>query len=152
MNTNTDLAWAAGIVDGEGCIAICRYQNKRGSRKDYLHAILQIGNTDPRMLVKIQSMFGGKIGTSKVTGLRTRPIYSWRAISSKAADVIKQIRPYLVSKADQADVLLAFQEIFERNQGRRGGKHRIPESDIRLRQEMFESIKLLRVPERMEVS
>ena len=92
----------AGLVDGEGCISIPRYQAKATAKTGYrYHALhLVITTTDPRMLVWVQERFGGVVWKPKPHRGREhyRPQYRWDIRSVMAEKVLKLILPYLVGK------------------------------------------------------
>lgn len=53
--TEVELAWLAGIVDGEGTIGIHR-TNVKSQKHPYLRPHFQIANTDLRILEKARSI------------------------------------------------------------------------------------------------
>jgi len=151
--TDTELAWAAGIIDGEGCITITRYGPKGKRHGPYYRGILKVGNSDPRMIIKLTQMFGCGI-TLKPAKTNRLPQYIWQKGAHDAVEVLKQVRPYLVNKADQADVLLAFYQLkpkYERASPTKGHL-RLSDDDHAIRREMFESIKTLKTPPEVNVS
>lgn len=76
-----ELAWAAGFWDGEGYTG-CTPRKKNGQPQVCLK-ISQSG--DPSLLYRFQNAVGGigtvngpyDKGTSKVTGLPFKPVYTW---------------------------------------------------------------------------
>lgn len=111
-----DHAWAAGIIDGEGCITIKIQQRK------YYHLqviVGQSGETLPLMLKKLQRLYGGNIGNpyTEARGARL-PKWYWQAVCGVAEEVLKKIMPYLVQKKDQAKVALRYR----RGVGNPGGR------------------------------
>ncbi len=106
-----DLAWAAGIVDGEGSIGV--YSGGRhGTRRVQYALRLSVVNCDPRMLLRLREMFGG--GLKPRTNVR-RNKWEWAVYSTSAGRVIKMLQPYLVCKADQAALALEFASTLDRN-------------------------------------
>jgi hypothetical protein len=106
----TDLAWSAGIVDGEGCITIYGRPG-RVSRKGVraLALVLTVTNTDPRMLVKLKYMFGGNLKRSPERRISARrPCFTWLITGKPCARVLGLIYPYLVIKKEQADIGIAY--------------------------------------------
>lgn len=102
-----DLAWAAGIVDGEGCIAVYSVNDKR-LRWPVLRAEVCVVNTDRRMTDKLQELFGGDLYERPPRSERHRPTFEWKLRHPAAATMIRAVRPYLVIKGEQADVFLQF--------------------------------------------
>lgn len=94
----TDVAWAAGFIDGEGCIAIARYTLR-----------LQVNQVDPAPLIKLRELFGGAIHQQQVLrNSRKRVLWSWAVGARNALYVLEAIRPYLTTKAIQADLGIEF--------------------------------------------
>jgi len=91
------LAWAAGILDGEGCFTISFRKNSGVHQM-----LLKVVCMDSRMCEKLYELFAG---SHWVDG-QGRP--SWQVTGKKAASVIKQVYPFLVCKKDQADICLQF--------------------------------------------
>lgn len=110
----TDLAWAAGIVDGEGSIGIYRAPQRRYPGLFSYRVSLHVANTDPRMLLRMEDIFGGRIYPMRKSSGQQRPLGQWVALNADALTALRAMRPYLVCKADQADVALQYRT------GRRG--------------------------------
>ncbi len=104
MSRETDLAWAAGIVDGEGYIGTYLAHTRTGSC--YVLK-LTVVNTDIRMLERFKLIFGvGSISSKKVYASNHKPRWDYYVSSKKAQQVLELIQPYLVAKADQAELAL----------------------------------------------
>ena len=112
----TDLAWAAGIVDGEGSIGLIRMKRYDNYGTGVTYDLrLDVGNTDPRMLKKLQDLFGGSISRSMEKRENRKPCATWHLHGSNAANVLAAIRPYLVIKGEQADVAIKSRQFVRRN-------------------------------------
>lgn len=100
----TDNAYAAGVVDGEGCIQI-------NATPKHTWLAISVANSDPRVCVWLAERYGGKVHQDKPrvrNGKPTRVMYSWQVGSATAGEFLKAIHPYLVIKKEQADIALAF--------------------------------------------
>jgi hypothetical protein len=98
---STDLAWAAGFIDGEGCIGV--YSN--GSKSSTIVS-LSVSQKYNRPLLKLISLFGGRL-KSKSTPVG---FMEWRLYGSKATNVLELIAPYLdTNKKEQAELAIKFQ-------------------------------------------
>lgn len=111
------LAWAAGIVDGEGCIQLVRYNRKKGYQNWQIR--LTVANTDPRMLKRLQEILGGSIWADKRKVAGRRPIWNWGAACKKAEAALAAIRPWLVAKAEQADIALQSRRLVSQSRGKK---------------------------------
>lgn len=109
MSRAHELAWAAGFFDGEGYITISR-RNTKGYTGHYLK--VGINHVNPKPLIEIQRLLGGLLkaqNPDKVIGNR-KPRYSWSVSTSAAAEVLKQLMPYLNNKNEAAEIGLEFQK------------------------------------------
>lgn len=109
--TVAELAWAAGVIDGEGCICVYGRPgrvNKKGVRA--LALVVSVVNTDPRMPLKMHEIFGGNVNTAVEHrgNPRRRPVAQWLITGKPAGEVLLVVRPYLVIKAEQADVAIVY--------------------------------------------
>lgn len=111
MATPTELAWAAGFFDGEGCVIIELSKNdkcKHGYRT-VLHA--QVTQTSLPCLELFLDWFGGKVVASRnktPNGKRWAVQYRWGVKNDHAIDFLKQIHQYTVVKKEQIDVALKY--------------------------------------------
>lgn len=112
MASIPDCAWTAGIIDGEGHVTIT--SNKRNSnngRRESFSISLRVSNTDIRLMQKLINIWGGKIIHRKHTnGKGWKDCYEWIVCSFSAYDILKQIKPYLIIKQEQADLCLELQD------------------------------------------
>ncbi len=120
MIKETDLAYIAALVDGEGYICI-----RIAGTGDY-QVLMAISNCCPIPLTAVQRLFGGSLTLRNRKGNR-RPIWQYQTVSRKAEVLIKAIQPYLQIKGQQARIALEFlQTKFSTN----------PEQRQRLREEI----------------
>ena len=106
------LAWTAGIVDGEGHISI------KHLRPTVYQLEIGITNTDPRLMQRLQTLFGGHIKRHGKNSLSKRPCWTWCVCSKQAETFLRAIRPYLFVKAEQADIGLASRALIVRASGK----------------------------------
>ena len=101
------LAWAAGIIDGEGCIRLAR--NKRKDRpNDTFTAMVFVVNTDIRMLLKLREILGGDVVSRPAPrNPNHKPQWRWQVFSGKSLFVLEQVLPWLVAKKEQAELVLS---------------------------------------------
>lgn len=110
----TDLAWLAGIVDGEGSILILKNGHKGSYKGHNMVVMFHVTNTCGNIIAKTQEIIeslgvGCYIRTRENKGYKWKP--SFRLDVSKFAHLkilLEAIRPYLVSKHGQADLVLRF--------------------------------------------
>jgi hypothetical protein len=106
--TETDLAYAAGIIDGEGSIVAHVAEGPYGHQT---MAHVSVPNTNLELVEWFRATFGGKVRPLKNRNKRCKTIYQWM-ISSK--DEIKEflilVQPYLKVKYEHAKFMLILVE------------------------------------------
>ena len=91
MFTERELAWAAGLFEGEGTIRI----NKATSR-NYGHVMVSVTNTDPEVLEFFQARWPAYM--KKVwTRPDQRDAWAWVTAARKAMAFLDAIEPYIVT-------------------------------------------------------
>ena len=114
-----ELGYAAGLIDGEGCIMINKTGRYKGRR--YWGLQLAVSNKDVRALRWLQDRFGGRINRPRKCG-----VFVWWACANDAEPCLMAVRPFLIIKRDQADLGIAFQIQRRARQGsatRRNTRH-----------------------------
>jgi hypothetical protein len=116
--TDTDRAYLAGILDGEGAIMLCARSKAQG-----WHLRVEVTNCDRRMLDWLAERWGGKPRVTWRNEAIVRPNwrtkYSWARDARSAVPVLFDALPYLVIKKRHAEVALEFAATMK-NVGRRG--------------------------------
>jgi hypothetical protein len=112
----TDWAYAAGFVDGEGCIAIARSFVPAKDRY-YYGVQVAVANRDRAVLDWMQITWGGWVVPVRTVTGRARSSWSWRCTGLKAKPFLMGIRPWLRMKTPQCDNALAMISVLDR--GRR---------------------------------
>ena len=97
---DTDLAWAAGIIDGEGCLYISKSQA----------LYLRVSMTDYPTVKRLHTMFAvGVFDLAIKRGVGNwRSTYSWICAAKDTRTVLLLVRPYLFTKLDQAEIALDY--------------------------------------------
>jgi hypothetical protein len=115
-----DDRYAAGLLDGEGCVQLSKQQFKTYIRYQLR---VQMRMTNPAPLVELQKEYGGSLclGTPPKNP-KHRPTLTWTIVSREAADFLRRVRPWLIVKAEESDLALEFQDGIP--QGQRIGKSR----------------------------
>ena len=103
-----DLAYMAGLFDGEGYISI-RYQMQK-DKYDTYSLMLGVNMVDSEPVELFSKSFGGKVNLRHSKNKNWRPQYRWRIESDKAVYFLKIMSPYLRLKREKAELALLFQE------------------------------------------
>lgn len=59
--SETNLAYFAGFFDGEGSVGIAKHKGKTTKRGFCFELIIQIGNSDEKVIHDFKDAFGGSI-------------------------------------------------------------------------------------------
>jgi hypothetical protein len=100
---DTELAYAAGLFDGEGSISLVRQKNNRSHSPQ-----VAVASNDYEVLAWFQTRFGGSIVTKQPRKSTHSVSYDWRLTDRRALLFLQLIRPYLVieRKIRRIDLLL----------------------------------------------
>lgn len=109
-----DAAYLAGLIDGEGSIAVSRTKTsssaKACKRGFAYRASVTITMTDLAVLEWAKRTAGvGNICVKKARSPNHKQAWSWTVWSIEAATLLAQILPFLKVKAEQAENLIEFQ-------------------------------------------
>lgn len=101
--TTVECAYLAGLFDGEGCVG---YYKRKGSRSKYSFlSTVMISQSAARLMTWLRETIG--FGTIYSRPGKKNIEYHWE--TNKKADVVEflaAIRPYLILKGEQVDILL----------------------------------------------
>lgn len=104
-----ELAWAAGIIDGEGCTYLNRQQH---GMLPALAVSQSSADGPPQMLERLSALFGGNV-RGPATRAGRLPIYRWNVTGyERTQAAIAAIWPWLgdVKREQAAAVLIEFRE------------------------------------------
>lgn len=108
----TDLAYLAGIIDGEGCIYISKHLDKRRITPTYLMGlrIVQAGDHGIKFLEDLKNKYKvGKLQIQVKDNPKWSDLCSWMIGSNDALKLLKAVYPFLIIKSDQAYFAIEFQ-------------------------------------------
>ncbi|TMG65231.1 MAG: hypothetical protein E6H86_07495 [Chloroflexi bacterium] len=123
---DTDWAYAAGFVDGEGCIAIARAFSPVRNRFYYTIQVV-VANTDRSVLDWMKAAWGGHVVAVIQTQGDGRNSWTWRCGPGVARIFLVGVRPWLRIKHAQCDNALVMLELLLRSK-RTLGPHPIPQA------------------------
>lgn len=105
-----NIAYLAGIIDGEGCISIRKWQQRN---KYWIYSLtLDVGNTNRILTDWLSDNFGGTVILFHSKNPRHNDRYCWRLSQGKAGIIIKKVLPYLLIKKEQAVLALEYRKTF----------------------------------------
>ena len=123
--TQTDLAYLAGFIDGEGCITLGWHwtSKQKSKRYRYMQLRVEIANTDVGVLAWARGLFSlpSVLYTTKRQPRHWKPAHHLSWTGQNAVSVIQQVYPFLKIKKGQAEIALKFHETRVARGARRKG-------------------------------
>lgn len=105
-----DLAYFAGLFDGEGSVILCKQPRPTPKRQTYFLSA-SLANTHLPTLQWVRELWGiGTIRPMKRYKESWKPRWQWVATSNQALYVLRLILPFLKIKKQEAEIGIAFQE------------------------------------------
>ena len=120
--TVAQAAYLAGIIDGEGFVGLSKKKDLKGVRGGYSYRpYIGVSNT-------CKSVIDWIAGVTKIGNVRAnsppkaghKPSWRWEAWSQKASYVLRAVRPYMVIKTRQADLIILYTATATRHPGNPG--------------------------------
>lgn len=110
MTRKTDLAYIAGIIDGEGYVGIKRSTPRNRVTPGY-HARIQIRMVDEEAIAFVAATLGGNYYREKSNASNGRPLYCYQASDAKAESILRSVLPWLRVKRRVALIVLSLREM-----------------------------------------
>ena len=131
--SDTQLAYFAGIIDGEGCF----YIQQPGGRTHTLR--LFVMSTTEELIDYLHKTYGGFKYSRKRENPRWKIRHEWCVDRSNLDLILPLIRPYLIVKQKHCDIAIEFRKTFLN--GRR--YRNIPVEIMNIREECHRQIRVL---------
>jgi hypothetical protein len=126
--TIAQIAYLAGILDGEGTISICdkrimkrKSKGIRKTNKVYRARVnfstnVTVCNTDPVIIDWLVANFGGSVSYSKRQKTNWKQKITWIMPTAQISIILEKVLPYLVLKKEQAKLMIEARKTFDENQ------------------------------------
>lgn len=100
-------AYAAGLIDGEGCITIAHREMRSFSAR------IDVGMSAKGMacLKRLQDQFGGQIRKTRLKSDKWKEAHAWGLFGKATVPFLEAVLPHLVLKHSQAEYALALQRM-----------------------------------------
>lgn len=119
----TDIAYLAGIIDGEGSITIGNYSSNKKTGDHHYQTILSITNTDYSLLEWIKNTFGGSVWaySEKQTPKNSRQkYYRYVATGNLLTHICELVLPYCICKKKQVEIMLEMRATYKAHSAVKG--------------------------------
>ena len=142
MWTKEEIAYLAGIIDGEGSIYIQRRITPKGHYSYFPR--FQIVNTNQKLMNWIHKKFGGLIykKSRKKQNIKWKDQIEWFTTRGLLDTLLPLLLPFLIIKKEQAEIMIKFRSTFTNKTER----IKVPESIQDFRLECLNKIKQLNHP------
>jgi hypothetical protein len=131
--TEVELAYTAGMIDGEGHIGLT-------TTKSSFLPTLVVTNTDERITDWLREHFGGAVYHHLRTNGIHKPRHNWRLLGRHATELLALLQPYLVLKREQAQLAISY---YAGHSSYHWGNRRLPTAEYQRRKELHEHLKRL---------
>ena len=113
MTGQTDIAYCAGLVDGEGYIGVKRTKAYpcQGRATPGYHARIAIKMVDAGAIQFFAETLGGWYWGEKPSLERGRPYFVYQATDARAAFILESLIPFLRVKRQVAETVLALRTL-----------------------------------------
>lgn len=139
--TSDKLAYMAGVIDSDGCIAISKYYDTTKPNRSPRYVIdVTVVNTSLRLMNWLVENFGGSYSERRRQSENHKTAYSWKYTNSKAVKLLTLIEPYLVEKWDRAQNAIMF---FGDDNFKRNGNTRVSDEELARRESHYVVAKML---------
>jgi len=108
--TKTELAYMAGIFDGEGWVGVNTSRPYGAHKSPRYSLVMGVANTYMPVLEMFSDYYGGDIQRQSPSHDKTsnKICYTWRTCSHKARIVLNDLMPYLTIKKEQAIIAIEY--------------------------------------------
>ena len=143
IQRQVDYGWCAGFLDGEGCVTLARVRRTCGNRTNYRARVHVIQNC-----LETLHTFRDRVAENCVLAqlqhreTYTRPIYQLVYDGIHAYQLLQKLRPYLVRKGAEADVM--FEYYRDGQPTRHFGPKGVPSEIWHLRERCYDALRCLK--------
>lgn len=147
------IAYLAGIIDGEGSIYIGNFSCNPKTRAKYYQTNIEVTNCDQSLMDWLLDTFGGRIYkyTEKQTPkCHRRNYFRWIMCGEGVTHICELILPFLICKKTQCEIMIKMRATYKgRGKGISiKGKHGVqphPKELLDLRQSLMDQMRSLHI-------
>lgn len=113
MQEEIDMAYAAGILDGDGSFSLLLHRSiTKDSWRSFYHPCIQLSNAYERMSQWLHEKFDGSLRMKYPQQPHHKPLFVWSLRSrEKCKSLVARVMPFLKLKTEQAKIMLDFLNI-----------------------------------------
>lgn len=121
--TIAQIAYLAGIIDGEGSIYIGNFSSNKKTGSLYYQTNMEVSNTDEALIDWLIENIGGrknKYTQKQLPKNSRRDVYRWIVSGELLTHLCHLLLPYLIIKKRQCEIMIKMRKTFERTGMRKG--------------------------------
>lgn len=120
-----DIAYAAGLFDGEGYVRVSIWAKPNSPHVRYA-VIGGIGMTYLPVILALRDQFEGSVNQNRhdLRNPKHRIQFTWHIASQTAATFFRQILPHLIVKREEVELALQLQDDIDTNRRKLGSHYR----------------------------
>jgi hypothetical protein len=146
--TIAQIAYFAGIVDGEGSIYIGNFSSNKKTGTPYYQTNMEVTNTDENLINWLMENIGGRKNTytpAQTPKNSRRTVYRWMVSGELLTHLCRLLLPYLVIKVRQCEIMIEMRKTFEETGVIRGqfGSRFVDDSVLINRKKYFDEMRSL---------
>lgn len=151
-----DIAWAAGLIDGEGCVCIMKRKRLlfgKPTAPTYF-VILKVSMGCKKAVLKLKRIFGvGSVHldiSHKRNARKWNKYHVWLVQQRDCEQVLELLYKYSVTKLEEIDVALQFLQLPLAPRGGKYGSKPTPDKFLKQREKLFLKMKNLKPRSRLK--
>lgn len=142
-----ELAYMAGIIDGEGSIYIGNFSKNPKTGTPYFQTAMQVSNTEYALIDWLLRTFGGLINKRtrrQMPANSKKDVWIWTASGDRLTHICEVILPYVVIKVREIEIMLKMRATYSLG-AKKGNQGVLPLDDdlIKLRQSYMDEMRSL---------
>lgn len=138
-HTSEQIAYLAGIIDGEGCFYIGRVKQGKYGCGYQFHTCIKIDNTCRDLIEYLNNIFGGR---REYAWHKKAPnhnaVYVWTAQGPILDYLCPLVLPYLVVKRQQCELMMQIRKTYKNI-----GSKRLPDDVVAIRTDIMIKLRQL---------
>ena len=148
--TNEQLAYLAGIIDGEGSIYIGCYSHNPKTGTPHYQTKIEVSNTSETLIDWLIANFQGnktKYLYSQLPKNSKRDVYRWTIWSDHVGFLCQAMLPYLIIKKREAEIMIEIRKTYDITHTQKGHQGLVPikQSVLDDRARLYKEIKALHI-------
>lgn len=119
-SANNQIVWAAGIIDGEGCIRIQQRQPtpNNGLISPSCTLVVRVKMSHQKTVEKLRDIFDiGYLGKESRKCTKGKTMYIWSAYGDGAIEILRSIYPFCITKEKEIFIALEWASLPKKNTG-----------------------------------